>query len=99
MSELDGKVLGNGNFSLMKAKARKVEIYSREGCHLCEEAKALLISVSEEIDYYLEEIMIDNDPKLIEEYGLMVPVILIDGKIHGFGRIERERFISALKSS
>jgi glutaredoxin len=83
----------------MKAEARKVAIYSRQGCHLCEEAKAVLLSASKEIDYYLEEIMIDKDSKLIEEYGLMVPVVLIDGKIHGFGRIERDRFISALRSS
>jgi glutaredoxin len=83
----------------MKTEIREVVIYSRQGCHLCEEAKAILISVGEEMDFHLEEIMIEQDPKLVEEYGLMVPVILIDKKIHGFGRIFRERFISALKSS
>jgi glutaredoxin len=83
----------------VKVEIREVVIYSRQGCHLCEEAKAILISVGEEMDFHLEEVMIEQDQKLVEEYGLMVPVVLIDGKIHGFGRIIRERFISALRRS
>lgn len=78
----------------MKAEIREVVIYSREGCHLCEEAKAVLISVRKEMDFHLEEVMIEQDQKLEEDYGLMVPVILIDGIIHGFGRIVRERDLS-----
>lgn len=49
-----------------------------------------------EIDFDLEESFIDGDSKLESEYGLMVPVILIDGKMHGYGRIERARFKAAI---
>ncbi len=49
-----------------------------------------------EIDFDLKEAFIDGDSKLESDYGLMVPVILIDGKMHGYGRIERARFKAAI---
>jgi predicted thioredoxin/glutaredoxin len=55
-----------------------------------------LESIRSEIQFNLEEALIDGDSKLEEEYGLMVPVILIDGKMHGYGRVERERFKKAI---
>lgn len=75
---------------------REVLIYSRHGCHLCEMARAELESIRGEIGFELREEFIDGDARLESEYGLMVPVILIDGKIHGYGRIERDRFKSAI---
>jgi glutaredoxin len=77
-----------------------VELYSRTGCHLCEIAKAEIESLRNELSlehrFDLKEIFIDGDPKLEAEYGIMVPVILINGKIHGFGRVERDRMRAAL---
>ena len=75
---------------------KQVIIYSRRGCHLCESARAELESIRSEIQFNLEEALIDGDSKLEEEYGLMVPVILVDGKMHGYGRVERERFKRAI---
>ena len=57
---------------------KQVIIYSRRGCHLCESARAELESIRSEIQFNLEEALIDGDSKLEEEYGLMVPVILSD---------------------
>lgn len=61
-----------------------VIIYSRPGCHLCEGAKALLHA------YGLapEEIDITSDPKLVQQYGESIPVIVIDGKERFRGRID-----------
>ena len=75
---------------------KQVIIYSRHGCHLCESARAELEAMRSEIDFDLEESFIDGDSKLESDYGLMVPVILIDGKMHGYGRIERARFKAAI---
>jgi glutaredoxin len=75
---------------------KQVIIYSRHGCHLCESARAELERIRSEIEFNLEETFIDTDAKLESEYGLMVPVVLIDGRMHGYGRIERERFKAAI---
>jgi glutaredoxin len=59
-------------------KARVI-IYSRPGCHLCEEAKeAMRIAGCEDL-YTLEEIDIEDDPELLERYTYEIPVITIDG--------------------
>lgn len=77
-----------------------VELFSRTGCHLCEVAKSEIEALREELApehlFDLKEFFIDGDPKLEAEYGIMVPVILINGKIHGYGRVERERMRSVL---
>lgn len=59
-------------------KARVI-IYSRPGCHLCEEAQeAMRIANCEEL-YTLEEINIEDDPQLLHRYRYDIPVITIDG--------------------
>jgi glutaredoxin len=57
-------------------------IYSRPGCHLCDEMKAVIErvtrSLTAQID--LQEVDISNDPELEARYGLEIPVLLVDGK-------------------
>lgn len=77
-------------------KRRVVTLMTREGCHLCEEAKKALRRVRAEIDFSISEIDIDSDPKLSYEYGERVPVILVDGVEHGYWRVEEERLRAAL---
>jgi len=59
----------------------EVRIYSRENCHLCEEAKATVESVAAELDrpVTIEEIDVDTDEKLRAEYGERVPYVFVDG--------------------
>lgn len=54
-------------------------IYSRPGCHLCDEAKTSISSAGCDDAFILEEVNIDEDPELRERYQFDVPVILIDG--------------------
>ena len=54
-----------------------VTLYSRPGCHLCEQAKADLISLQEQIPHQLIEINIENDPALLKKYLVEIPVIEI----------------------
>ena len=60
---------------------KKVTIYSRSGCHLCEIAIDRIKSTIGDLKFELDIKLIDDDLKLQEEYGEQVPVILIDGKI------------------
>jgi glutaredoxin len=54
-----------------------VTLYSRPGCHLCEEAKAAIAPVLREFGAVLHEVNIDEDAVLKERYGWDVPVIFI----------------------
>ena len=63
-------------------KAR-VRIYTRPGCHLCEEAKAEIARAGCAHLFTLEEIDIDSDPRLVSLYGYDIPVVTIDGA-HAF---------------
>ena len=55
-------------------------IYSRPGCHLCDEMKAVVRRVSASIPISLEEIDISGDTELERVYGLEIPVLLADGQ-------------------
>jgi glutaredoxin len=53
-----------------------VTFLTRSGCHLCDEARGVLDSLSNEIALQVEEVDIDTDDDLVKRYGLRVPVIL-----------------------
>ncbi|MFM9151769.1 MAG: glutaredoxin family protein [Candidatus Planktophila sp.] len=74
-----------------------VTIYSRKGCHLCQDAYQLLESVREELAFELEIIDIDEDQTLINLYSDQVPVIHIDGMHHDFYKVDLDRFRSSLE--
>jgi glutaredoxin len=77
---------------------KKVTVYSRTGCHLCEIAIDLINSVKGSDNFSLEIKLIDNDSELQKEYGEQVPVILIDEKIHDYWRVDLIRFTKAINS-
>ena len=77
-------------------KARVV-LYTRPGCHLCEEAKAEIEAANCSENYTLEEVNIDLDATLKEHYGFEVPVIFINGVKAFKYRLTREEFRSKLK--
>ena len=77
---------------------KKVTVYSRTGCHLCEVAIDLINSVKLENDFNLEIKLIDNNSELEKEYGEQVPVILIDEKVHDYWRVDLARFTKAINS-
>jgi len=57
-----------------------VRIYSRPGCHLCDDMKAVVQHVAHTVPLSLEEIDISADPALEAQYGLEIPVLMVDGK-------------------
>jgi glutaredoxin len=58
----------------------KVTLYTRRGCHLCDEAKQVIESVRRSAAFDYEECDIDTDPAWQRLYNEEVPVISIDGK-------------------
>jgi glutaredoxin len=74
-----------------------VTLYGRTGCHLCEDALKVLQSLQVELDFEIEEILIDGDEELSKKYGEKIPVTLIDGEHHDMWRVDPVRFRSSLE--
>ena len=67
---------------------RHVIIYSRPGCHLCDEAKTVIQNVG----YAVEEINIESDEELLKKYKYDIPVVMIDGVEAFRHRVDAEKF-------
>ena len=58
---------------------RRVTLYTRQGCHLCDAAEVALQHVLRRAEFQLEILDVDVDPRLRELYNEKVPVVAIDG--------------------
>jgi glutaredoxin len=70
----------------------QVIIYSRPGCHLCEEAREAILNAHCEEAYALKEVNIENDPELLARYKDDIPVITFDGVEVFRHRVASEEF-------
>jgi len=77
---------------LAAAGPREVTLYTRPDCHLCEEAKALMLPLLREFGATLREVNIDEDPELRERYGWDVPVIFLGTRKVAKHRVDVEQF-------
>ena len=75
-----------------------VIIYSRPGCHLCDEAKASIMSAGCSDQFTLEEVNIESDDELLRKYKYDIPVIAIDGAETFIHRVTSEDFRLAIFS-
>ena len=57
----------------------RVDLYSRPGCHLCDDAKDVIERVRRRQPFTLNEINIETDSELQRTYGMEIPVIVING--------------------
>ena len=73
-----------------------VELLSRAGCHLCDDARRLVERVTAEAGLGWTETDVDADPVLRAEFGDLVPVVRVDGKELGYWRIDEARLRRAL---
>jgi glutaredoxin len=69
-----------------------VIVYSRPGCHLCDEAKAVIENAGVSDRFTLEEIDIESDPELLRKYKYDIPVITIDGAEAFKHRVDANQF-------
>ncbi len=58
-----------------------VTLYSKPGCHLCDEARDALMRVQKAQPFELEEININQDAMLTAEYGEQIPVVWLNGTV------------------
>lgn len=65
-----------------------IHFYTKKNCPLCEEAKGLLKFMQREITFTLVEVDIYSDDKFLEQYGLMIPVIELNGEVIQYGHID-----------
>jgi len=76
--------------------APRVTLYTRPGCHLCDDARVLIQSVCAELGEEYVEISIDGDPELRQRFGEEIPVTFVDGRQHDFWRVDPARLRRAL---
>jgi glutaredoxin len=80
-------------------KPIRIDIYSRPGCHLCEEAKAAIEPFRERYAVVLRTINVESSADLENRYGSDIPVVLVNGDEafrHRVDRTELERKLKAL---
>jgi thiol-disulfide isomerase/thioredoxin len=79
----------------------QLTIYSRPGCHLCDEMKAVVERVVQSAagPLTIEAIDISADPALEARYGVEIPVLVIDGKKVAKYRIGEEALRKILSAS
>jgi glutaredoxin len=77
---------------LAAAGPREVTLYTRPGCHLCEDAKTAIGPLLREFGAVLHEVNIDNDAVLEDRYGWDIPVIFIGAHKAAKHRVDVRQF-------
>ena len=81
---------------MMEAPAPRVTLYTRPGCHLCDDAREVVAAVCAELDESFVEISIDDDPVLQRRFADEIPVTFVDGRQHDYWRVDPTRLRRAL---
>ena len=84
---------------LARSGPREVTLYTRPGCHLCEEAKAVIAPLLRESGATLREVNVDENPALKERYEWDVPVIFIGARKAAKHRVNAKQFRRQLREA
>jgi glutaredoxin len=84
---------------LLASGPRTITLYTRPGCHLCEDAKAVIEPMLSEFDAKLREINIDEDAVLRQRYGTDIPVIFIGSRKAAKHRVDPVKFRRQLRDA
>ena len=76
-----------------------VTIYSKPGCHLCEEAKAVMLGAGCRELFTITETNIETDPQLLARYCFEIPVIMIEGEEVFRHRLIAKEFRAAIEKA
>ena len=79
--------------------AHRVTMYSRERCGLCDAAREVILAVHANAPFDYEEVFIDGKDALESEYGLRVPVVLVDGVERFEVEVRPEELLSLVGAS
>jgi Glutaredoxin-like domain (DUF836) len=78
--------------------AHEITLLTRPGCHLCDDARAVVAHVAGELGVAWTERDITRSDSDLRDYGEMIPVTLIDGVQHDFWRVSEQRLRAALSA-
>ena len=84
---------------LRTTDALEITLYTRPGCHLCEEAKAAIAPLVEEFGARLREVNIDEDRDLTDRYGWDIPVLFVGTRKVAKHRVNLEQFRRCLEEA
>ena len=76
-----------------------LQLLTRPGCHLCEEMKELLTSLSREVTVSVEEIDITGDKTLEKQFGSEIPVLLHKHQVIAKVRISKSALLEQLHTT
>ncbi|MCA1594651.1 MAG: glutaredoxin family protein [Acidobacteria bacterium] len=82
----------------MTTKAHVI-IYTKPGCHLCEEARREIAKAACGDLFTLEEVNIETDPALVRRYGWEIPVVTINGIMAFKNHVRADEFRDALRKT
>jgi hypothetical protein len=71
-------------------------LLTRPGCHLCDDARAVIEAVCADVGESYDEVDITSEPDLQAAYAEQIPVTFVDGKQHDFWRVDASRLRAAL---
>jgi len=74
----------------------RVRLYSKPGCHLCDDARAVVERVCADLGTSYDEVDITTSPDLMNAYADQIPVTFVDGRQHDFWRVDEARLRRAL---
>jgi glutaredoxin len=77
----------------------RITLLGKPGCHLCDDARAVVSRVADELAVPWDECSILDDEELLAAYAEQIPVVLIDGRQHTFWRVDEARLRAALGRS
>lgn len=83
-------------FRRKASQDRLVTLVGKPGCHLCDDARAVVEKACGDLGVAWEEKDITQDPELYEQYWEQIPVVLVDGRQHTFWRVDEVRLRKAL---
>lgn len=71
-------------------------MYAKPGCHLCDDARAIIAAVCADVGVDFTEIDITTSAELMAAYAEQIPVTFVDGRQHDFWRVDATRLRRAL---
>jgi glutaredoxin len=74
----------------------RITLLSKPGCHLCDDARAVVERVASDLGVGWEEVDITSDPDLLAKWWEQIPVTLVDGVQHDYWRVDEQRLRKAL---
>lgn len=76
----------------------RITLVTRTHCHLCDFAREELARIRSTTGEDWVEVAVESDSELEREYGQRVPVVLLDGREHGYFRVDEERLARDLRA-